>query len=105
MLNYIYKRWFLKQHIVKVKNTSGATTELSWKKLKNLLESKPDVLIVHAGTNDLPKNISPLNNLRKAHRKCPELSLETKLIKDKNKLDKHRKDVNARMKNFCKQKR
>ena len=30
---------------------------LSAKKLENLLESKPDVLIVHVGTDDLPKNI------------------------------------------------
>ena len=79
--------------------------------MENLLESKPDVLILHADINDLPKNINPLNNLRKVHRKCLELSLETKLVlsdiiirKGKPNLDKHRKDVNARMKNFCKQK-
>ena len=61
--------------------------------------------------NDLPKNINPLNSLRKVHRKCLELSPGTKLVfsntiirKDKNNLDKHRKDANAQMKNFCKQK-
>ena len=80
-------------------------------KLENLLESKRDILIVHAGTSDLQKNINPLNNLRKVHWKCLDLSPETKLVfsniiirKDKNNLDKHRKNVNARMKNFCKQK-
>ena len=79
--------------------------------MENRLESKPDVLILYAGANDLPKNINLLNNLRKVHRKCLELSPETKLVfsniiirKDKPNLDKHRKNVNARMKNFCKQK-
>ena len=70
--------------------------------MENLLEPKPDVLILHVGTNDLPKNINPLNNLRKVHQKCLELSPETKLVlsniilrKDKPNLDEHWKCVNA----------
>ena len=49
-------------------------------------------------TNNFPKNINPLNNLRKVHQECLELSPETKLVysniilrKDKNNLDIHRK--------------
>ena len=68
------------------------------------------MLIIHAGINDLPKNINPLNNLKKVHRKCLELSPGTKLVfssliirKDKAKLGKHGNGVNARMTNFCKQ--
>ena len=56
--------------------------------------------------NDLLKYINLLNKLRKEQ--CPELSLKIKFvfsnIKDKNDLDKHQKDVNARNKNFCNQK-
>ena len=111
MLNNIHERGLSKHHAEKVKSFPGATTETILEKMENLLESKPDVLILHADINDLPKNINPLNNLRKVHRKCLELSLETKLVlsdiiirKGKPNLDKHRKDVNARMKNFCKQK-
>ena len=54
---------------------------------------------------------NPLNNLRKVHKKCLELSPKIKLVfsntiirKYKNNLDKHQKDVNARMKIFCRQK-
>ena len=111
LLNNIHETGHSKQHTVKVKNFPGATTEPILEKMENLQESKPDVLILHAGTDDLPKNINPLNNLRKLHRKCLELSPETKHVfsniiirKDKPNLDKHRKDVNTRMKNFCKQK-
>ena len=110
-LNSIHERGTSKQHTVKIKIFSGATTEGILEKLENLLESKADVLIVHSGTNNLPKNISPLNNLRKVHRKYLELSPETKLVfsnvmirKDKTNLDKHRKDVNAQTKNLCEQK-
>lgn len=56
--------------------------------------------------NDFLKYINLLNKLRKEQ--CPELSLKIKFvfsnIKDKNDLDKHQKDVNARKKNFCNQK-
>ena len=111
MLNNFHERGLSKQHTIKVKNIPGSTTETILEKLENLLESKRDILIVHASTYDLQKNINPLNNLRKVHWKCLGLSPETKLVfsniiirKDKNNLDKHRKDVNARMKNFCKQK-
>ena len=97
MLNNIHETGLSKQHTVKVKNFPGTTTETILQKMENPLESKPDVLILHAGTNDIPKNINPLNNLRKVHRKCLELSPETKLVfsniiirKDKPNLDKHR---------------
>ena len=111
MLKNIHEGGLSKQHTVKVKKFPGATTETILEKLEKLLESKSDMLIVHAGINDLSENINPLNNLKNIHRKCLELSPETKLVfsniiirKDKNNLDKHRKDANAQMKNFCKQK-
>ena len=111
MLSNIQEKGISKQHPVKVKKFSGTATEIILEKFENLLESKPDMLIVHADTNDSPKNINPLNNLRNVHRKCLELSPELKLVfsniiirKDKTNIDKHRKDLNARMKNFCNQK-
>ena len=60
MMNNIHERGLSKQHTLKVKKISGETTEIILEKLVNLLESKADELIVHAGTNDLPKNIYPL---------------------------------------------
>ena len=63
-----------------MKNFPGAKTETILEKMENLRKSKPDVLILYAGTNDLLKNISPLNNLRKVYQECLELSPETKLV-------------------------
>ena len=60
MLNNIHERGLSKQHTLKVKKNSGERTEIILEKLVNFLESKADELIVHAGTNDLPKNIYPL---------------------------------------------
>ena len=111
MLNNIHERGLSKQHTIKLKDFPGATAKTILEKLEKLPESKPDMLIVHSVPNNLLKNINLLTNCRRVHRKCLELSPETKLVfskiiirKDKNNLGKHRKDVNARMKNFCKQK-
>ena len=46
MLNNINERGLSEQNTVKVKNFPGAKT------LDNLLESKPDELTLHAGTNE-----------------------------------------------------
>ena len=73
MLNNIHEKGLPKQHTVKITNFPGAATETILEKLENLLKSKLDVLIVHDGTNDLPKNINSLNNLRKVHRNYLEI--------------------------------
>lgn len=53
--------------------------------MDSLLVYKPHVLLLHAHTNHVQKNINPLNNLRKIHQKCRELSPETKLVSRKSK--------------------
>ena len=64
ILNNIHERGLSKQHTVEVKHFPGPTKETILEKMENLLEFKPDVLILYAGTNDLPKNVNPLK-LRK----------------------------------------
>ena len=88
MLNNIHERRLSKQHTVKVKNFPGVTTARILKKMENLLKSKPDVLILRASANNLPKNINPLNNLRKVHRKCLESKCLNCLIDNCN-LEEH----------------
>ena len=55
MLNNIDERGLSKQYTIKVKNIPGATTETILETFENLLQSKPGMLVVHVGTNDLPK--------------------------------------------------
>ena len=61
MLNNIHERMLC----VEVKNFSRCNNRNYLKKMKNLLESKQDMLMVHTGTNDLPKNINPLSDFLK----------------------------------------
>ena len=65
MLNNISEHGISKQHSVKVRNFPGATTERINEEIDDTLQSKADLIIIHAGTDDLAKKINPLNNLRK----------------------------------------
>ena len=111
MLNDISERRITTQHSVKVRNFPGATTERINEEIDDILQSKPSLIIIHTGTNDLTTKTNPLNNLRKILKKCNELSPKTKLAfsnvivrKDKVNLESGHKDINSRMKSFCQQK-
>ena len=93
--NNINERGISKQHSVKVR----VTTERINGEIEDILQPKPDLIIIYAGTNDLATKINPLNNLRKILKKCNELSPKTKLAfsnvivrKDKVNLERGRKD-------------
>ena len=53
MLNGIYEEGVQKDHNVKIKPHSGATTRDIVDYLKPVTRKKPDGIIIHAGTNDL----------------------------------------------------
>ena len=75
----ISERGISKQHSVKVRNFPGATTEGINEEIDNILQSKLNLVIINAGTDDLATKINSLNNLRKILKKCTELSPKTKL--------------------------
>ena len=107
MLNNISERGISKQHSAQVKNFPGAATERINEEIDDILQSKSDIIIIHAGTNDLATKINPLNNLRKILKKCNELYPKPKLAfsnvivrKDQVNLERGPKDINSRMKNF-----
>ena len=51
-----------KQHSAKVRNFPGATTERINEEIDDILPSEPDLIIIHAGTNDLATKINAFNN-------------------------------------------
>ena len=63
MSNNINSRGLSKSKKVSVSNFPGATSEDILAEVEDTLKTHPDTLIVHAGTNDLTKNISTLRNV------------------------------------------
>ena len=69
MLNNINSRGLSKSKKVSVSNFPGATREDILAEVDGTLKSHPDTLIVHAGTNDLTKNINMLRSVSKNYAK------------------------------------
>ena len=65
MLNGIHEKGMSKNHTVKVNNFPGGTNAKILENIDQLVKSKPDCLIVHAGTNDLANGTNLLNKAKK----------------------------------------
>ena len=111
MSNNINSRWLSKSKKVSVSNFPGATSEDILAEVEDTLKTHPDTLIVHAGTNDLTKNINTLRSVKKLCEKAKRISPDKKIVfsniiyrKDRRNTDKQCIDTNARPKNFCNQK-
>ena len=108
MLNKINSRGLSKFKKVSVSNFPGTTSENILAEVEDTLKTHLDALIVHAGTNDLTKNINTLISVKKLCEKAERISLDTKITfsnifywKDRRNTDKQRIDTNARLNNFC----
>ena len=100
MLNNINSRGLSKSKKVSVSNFPGDT-----------LKAHPDNLILHAGTNNLTKNINTLRSAKKLCQKAKRISPDTKIVflniiywKNRRNTDKQRIDTNSRLIKFCNQK-
>ena len=113
MLNNINNRGLSKSKKVTFINHPGATSDVIEEELEATVKenSKINTLIFHTETNDLTNNINTLRSVKKICEKTKKASPNTKIVfssiifrKDRRDIEKQRKDVNTRLKNFCKQK-
>ena len=111
MLNNINSRGLSKSKKVSVSNFPSGTSKDILDEVEDTLKTQPDTLIVHAGTNDLTKNINTLISVKKLCEKAKRTWPDTKIAfsniiyrKDRRNADKQLIDTNARLKNFCNQK-
>ena len=65
LLNGIDENGLSRHHVVKVKNHPGANMEDIADHIKPDTRRKPDLLIIHAGTNDITRGINTIEVLRK----------------------------------------
>ena len=70
---------FQNQKKVEVLNFPGATSSDIVEKIEDVLDQKPESLIVHVGTNDLTNEINLLNNVKKIVNKTKKKSPNTVL--------------------------
>ena len=81
IINNIEARGLGNKHHVKVKPFSGASSDDMKDFIKPSIRLKPDVVILHVGTNDLTrKEIDTVKNLEQIHKYIKDESPNTKLI-------------------------
>ena len=107
MLNGLHEKGF-KNHKVTIKAHSGATTDDIYHHIKPEINKKPDVIIIHSGTNDLPSDMKSIDNLKKIHDYLNAHSPTTKLVisaittrKDLPGMENKVKLMNDRIKKFA----
>ena len=78
--------------------------------IDQLVKSKPDCLIVHAGTNYLANRANLLNQVKRIVKQVKKVSQNTKIVfssiiirKDRKNIDKTVSQVNSYLKNHCNQ--
>ena len=106
LLNGISEKGFT-DHNVSIKAHPGATSnDLSYY-IKPIVHKKPDVIIVHCGTNDIPKDLKTVDNLKNMDDYIKTNSPNTKLVisslilrKDKNVYQEKVATMNERLKKF-----
>jgi len=110
MLNGLEEKGLSRIHAVKVRKYPGASSEDMLDHMNPTLRKKPDEIVIHAGTNDITKNINYIHNVKAMVKKIQECSPEIKItfssIIKRIDIDKGSEivsEINERLKNFCKQ--
>ena len=68
-----------KKDQVQVKADAGPTTNDIIDYIKPTIRQKPDIVIVHSGTNDLTKDVNTMNRVRKVVAAVKEIDTEGKI--------------------------
>ena len=79
MLNNINNRGLSKTKKVNVLNITGATSTSILTKIDDVLDKKPESIIIHVGTNDLTNDVHLLSNVKKIVSKTNRISPNTSL--------------------------
>ena len=95
---------------VQVQTHPGATTDGIIDYIKPTIRQKPDIIIVHSGTNDPTKDVSTMNRFRKVVAAVREIDTEGKIqfgffgIVARRDINKEENNVstNNRLENYCK---
>ena len=79
MVKHITGPGISKNDQVQVKTHPGATTEDTIDYIKPTVRQKPDIVIIHSGTNDLTKDVNTMSRVRKVVAAVKEIDTEGKI--------------------------
>ena len=80
MFNGTHEKGMSKNHRIKVNNFAGGTSATILENIDQLVLSKLDCLIVHAGINDLANETNLLNQAKKIVNKVKKIDQISKIV-------------------------
>ena len=108
MLNNIHPRGLSKDSDVKVYSHPRATSDDIKHHINPSINRKPDVLIVHVGSNDITNDIDTITNLQTIVNRVKKKASHSKLIisslvqrRDKENMENKVTKLNNELKSFC----
>ena len=108
ILNGLKERGLSGKHHVRVRAHPGATSLDLTDHIKPIARRKPDIVIIHCGTNDLTNSVDTEEYVKKTldtlREECPEATVAYSMPtirKDRPGLEKKVKDLVKKMKAFC----
>ena len=108
IINNIDTKGLGRNHNIKVHSYGGATTRDMVDHIKPSLRSKPDVIIIHAGTNDLTKEEKTIINLQNIVDDVKSSSPKTEVVislattrSDRNGMELKVKNLNEKLEKFA----
>ena len=79
MVKHITRPGISKHNHVQVKTHSGATTDNIIDYIKPTIHQKPDIVIIHSGTNGLTKDVNTMSSVRKVVAAVKEIDAKGKI--------------------------
>ena len=79
MVKHINGPGISKNDQIQVKTHPGTTIDDIIDYIKPTIRQKPDIVIVHSGTNDLTKNVNTMNRVRKVAAAVKQIDTEGKI--------------------------
>ena len=96
-------------YIANIWTNPGCTTEGIADYIKPIIRRKPDIILVHAGTNDLTNSVNAMIKVRKIVKAVEEmdgnneikLGFSSIIVRKDRDLEKEIKETNTKLKNYC----
>ena len=108
LLNNINARGISKHENIKVLNHLGATSEDLKDFINPTIRRKPNIVVMHIGTNDITENIDTISNLQNIVKRIKKKSAFTTIAvssvvlrHDKNNIEKAISKLNNDLEHFC----
>ena len=106
MIKHVNGREVSRDNSVKIRCLLGATTDDIIDYVRPTARKKPDMIIIHTGTNDIQNKVNTLQKVRKVITTIKEIDIQiafsSVIHRDDQDFEEEIKEINRKLENLCK---